>query len=105
MAANRAIIYGGKGGLGSVIVSHFKTSGWWICSVDINANDEADVNVLVNPNDSWVDQEAAVCSSVAEKLSESKVEAVINMAGGWAGGSASSPDFIKNAGTHELSCG
>lgn len=97
MAGQRAIIYGGRGGLGSVIVKHFKQKGWWVCSVDINANDEADANILVNPNDSWLEQERQVCDNVAETLTGNKVEAIINMAGGWAGGSANSPDFIKNA--------
>merc|ERR1712227_947080 len=97
MATNRAIIYGGKGGLGTVIVSHFKSKGWWICSVDIRGNEEADVNVLVNPDDDWTTQETKVCEAVASKLQENEVEAIINMAGGWAGGSANSPDFIKNA--------
>merc|ERR1711976_215462 len=97
MATNRAIIYGGKGGLGTVIVSHFKSKGWWICSVDIRGNEEADVNVLVNPDDDWTTQVTKVCEAVASKLAENKVDAVINMAGGWAGGSANSPDFIKNA--------
>jgi len=97
MASNRVIIYGGRGGLGNVIVQHFKSKNWWVCSVDINPNDAADVNVLVDPNLSWVDQEEAVCKSVAEQLKDNKLEAIINMAGGWAGGSANSADFIKNA--------
>lgn len=97
MATSRVIVYGGKGGLGTVIVNHFKNKGWWICSIDINGNDQADNNVLVNPNDSWTDQEISVCKSVAELLTDKKVDAIINMAGGWAGGSANSPDFIKNA--------
>jgi dihydropteridine reductase len=62
-------------------VTHFKSKGWWVCSVDINANDEADSNVLVNPDDTWTAQEAFVCKNVAEKLSDAKVEAIINMAG------------------------
>lgn len=96
-ATNRAIVYGGKGGLGTVIVDHFKSKGWWICSVDIRGNEKADTNVLVNPDDDWTKQEATVCEAVSNLLSENKVDAVINMAGGWAGGSANSPDFIKNA--------
>jgi len=95
--SNRVIVYGGRGGLGNVIVEHFKSKSWWVCSVDINPNDTADENVLVDPNLSWTDQEGFVCKSVAQHLQENKVEAIINMAGGWAGGSASSPDFIKNA--------
>jgi len=97
MSQQRAIIYGGRGGLGCVIVKHFKQKGWWVCSIDINANDEADTNILVNPNDTWLEQEKHVCSTMIGTLAESKVEAIINMAGGWAGGNSSSPDFIKNA--------
>jgi len=94
---NRAIVYGGRGGLGCAIVQHFKAKGWWVCSVDINSNEEADINILVDPNTNWTEQEAFVCKNVAENLNDNKVEAIINMAGGWAGGSASSPQFIKNA--------
>ena len=85
MASNRVIIYGGRGGLGNVIVQHFKSKNWWVCSVDINPNDAADVNVLVNPNLSWVEQEEAVCKSVAEQLKDNKLEAIINMAGKYSG--------------------
>lgn len=81
MASQRAIIYGGRGGLGCVIVKHFKQKGWWVCSVDINANEEADANILVNPNDTWLDQEKQVCANVEETLTGNKVEAIINMAG------------------------
>ena len=41
----------------------------------------ADNNVLVNPNDSWTDQEISVCKSVSELLTDKKVDAIINMAG------------------------
>merc|ERR1711934_1161105 len=68
-----------------------------VCSVDINPNDAANENVLVDPNLSWTEQESSVCKSIATLLQDTKVETIINMAGGWAGGSASSDDFIKNA--------
>lgn len=95
--SNKVIVYGGKGGLGSVLVSHFKSKNWWVCSVDLKANEEANENVLVNPEDSWGQQETAVTEAVAKHLASDKVEAILNMAGGWAGGSADSKDFIKNA--------
>lgn len=79
--ANRAVIYGGRGGLGNVIVQHFKSKNWWVCSVDINPNEAADVNVLVDPSLSWTEQETFVCKNVAEKLGDNKVSAIINMAG------------------------
>merc|ERR1711899_104808 len=95
--SNRVIVYGGRGGLGNVIVEHFKSKSWWVCSVDINPNDTADENVLVEPTPPWTGQEGFVCKRVAQHLQENKVDAIINMAGGWAGGSANSKDFIKNA--------
>ena len=79
--ANRAIIYGGRGGLGCAIVKHFKGKGWWVCSVDIKSNEEADINILVDPNTTWTEQEAFVAKNVAENLDDNKVEAIINMAG------------------------
>ena len=37
-----------------------------------------------------------VLKGCAEHLSDSKVDAVISVAGGWAGGNAASKDFLKN---------
>jgi nucleoside-diphosphate-sugar epimerase len=50
------LIYGGRGVLGHVLVNHFKSNGWFVISVDLSANDAADVNVIVNPNDDWMKQ-------------------------------------------------
>eukprot|EP00095_Tigriopus_kingsejongensis_P012096 maker-scaffold702_size109376-snap-gene-0.22 protein:Tk12096 transcript:maker-scaffold702_size109376-snap-gene-0.22-mRNA-1 annotation:"dihydropteridine reductase" len=94
--SQKAIIYGGRGGLGTVLVTHFKSKGWWVCSIDLQANEEANENVLVDPKIDWMSQEALVTGEVQKKLGEDKVDAIINMAGGWAGGAADSKDFIKN---------
>ena len=40
-------MYGGKGALGSTLVNHFKSKNWWVCSIDLRENPEADVNVVV----------------------------------------------------------
>jgi len=93
----RVLIYGGRGGLGSTLVKHFKSKGWWVCSIDLMANDHADANVLVNPKDDWLAQEVFVTAEVQKLLGVQKLDSVLNMAGGWAGGCASSEDFIKNA--------
>lgn len=94
---NRVVIYGGRGGLGSTLVKSFKSKGWWVCSIDLAANDEADVNVLVNPKDEWLTQESVVTQAIQKHVGSQKVDSILNMAGGWAGGSASSEDFIKNS--------
>jgi len=62
----------------------------WVGSIDLVANDEANANIIVNPSDSWVDQGRAVADKVAEALEGNKVDAVLCVAGGWAGGNAAS---------------
>ena len=129
--AGTVIVYGGKGGLGQVVVSHFKVRqdrkglslvdtnyfkslGYKVLSVDIGANEAADMNVCVSLSHGWVEQEKAVLGEVASLLGDSRVQAIINVAGGWvrtyhlwhslnyflffqAGGNASSADWVKNA--------
>ena len=107
-------MYGGRGALGSDIVAKFKQvcenilasvvldnepsyqGGWWVANIDIKTNAEADANVLVE-GDSWQSQEQCVTSGVASAIGEDKLDAVICVAGGWAGGSPASKDFIKNS--------
>jgi len=95
--SGKVIVYGGRGGLGVVVVDHFKASGHWVLSVDIGANEAADANVLVSLSAGWVEQEQGVCQGVEAALGGGKVDAVINVAGGWAGGNAANPDWVKNA--------
>ena len=47
------------------------------------ANDEADVNVTVNPKEDWVTQEAQVTEGVQKHLGTQKLDSVLNMAGNW----------------------
>jgi len=95
--SGRVIVYGGRGALGSAIVAHFKAASFWVANIDLKENDSADVNVIVT-GDTWTDQEAAVCGAVSDALgADSKLDAVLCVAGGWAGGSPASKDFVKNA--------
>ncbi|KAF4527449.1 hypothetical protein B566_EDAN015782 [Ephemera danica] len=105
MALGRVVIYGGRGALGASCVAHFKANDWlepftsnnWVGSIDLASNDQADANVLVQPGDSWGDQESTVLSRVSELLGGEKLDAVICVAGGWAGGNAASADLVKNS--------
>jgi len=94
--SGRVLVYGGRGALGSDIVARFKQGGWWVANIDIKTNTEADENVLVE-GDTWQSQEQWVTSGVASVVGEHKLDAVICVAGGWAGGSPASKDFIKNS--------
>lgn len=95
--SGRVLVYGGKGALGSTIVSYFKSNNWWVGSIDMCINDEAHANVVVKPADSWSEQENDVISNVKKVLNDEKVDAVICVAGGWAGGNAASADLVKNS--------
>uniref|UniRef100_I3IYE7 Dihydropteridine reductase n=1 Tax=Oreochromis niloticus TaxID=8128 RepID=I3IYE7_ORENI len=97
MAANRVIVYGGRGALGSKCVEYFKSKGWWVASIDIGANEEANENVVVKMTESFTEQAGQVTADVAQLLGEQKVDAILCVAGGWAGGNCSSKDLYKNA--------
>lgn len=64
----------------------------WVGSIDLLANDDANVNVIVDSSSaSWVDQNAAISKKLAEALGGgNKVDAILCVAGGWAGGNAAS---------------
>ena len=57
--AKRVIVYGGKGALGCTLVKHMKEKGWWVCSIDLTENTDADLNVVVK-GDTLLDQSAQV---------------------------------------------
>ncbi|XP_046358508.2 dihydropteridine reductase-like [Haliotis rufescens] len=93
----RVLVYGGRGALGSAIVKHFKAQNYWVGSIDLHPNEDADANIIVKPVESWTAQEEEVVKSVDGVLGENKVDAILCVAGGWAGGNAASKDLVKNA--------
>ncbi|CRK97204.1 CLUMA_CG010601, isoform A [Clunio marinus] len=93
--AGRVLIYGGKGALGSVCVNFFKSKNFWVGCIDLVENEFADANILVNRDADFVAQETQVLNAVKEALNDDKLDAVICVAGGWAGGNASK-DLAKN---------
>ncbi|KAI8040570.1 dihydropteridine reductase [Drosophila gunungcola] len=96
MSAGRVVIYGGKGALGSACVDHFKANNYWVGSIDLTENEKADVSIVVPRDAIWSEQEDTVVSKVSESLAGEKLDAVICVAGGWAGGNAKK-DLAKNA--------
>lgn len=60
-------------------------------------NDTADANIIVNGDDDWQSQSNHVLSEVAKLMStDDKLDAILCVAGGWAGGNAANADLIKN---------
>jgi len=91
------LIYGGKGALGSAVLDFFKSKNFWTLNVDLTKNDVADANVIVDPTLCWIEQEAYVLKEVENSLHGNHLDAILCVAGGWAGGNAANKDFIKNA--------
>ena len=57
--------------------------------MDLVRNDEANANVLISNSDSLVAQEAEVIEGLSQVLgADAKLDAIICVAGGWAGGSS-----------------
>ncbi|KAI6219301.1 Dihydropteridine reductase [Aphelenchoides besseyi] len=83
----RVLIYGGNGALGKVVLKYFKDKSYVT----------ADANIIVDPMACWIEHEAHVLKEVEDALKGDKLDAILCVAGGWAGGNAASKDFIKNA--------
>lgn len=96
MSVGRVLVYGGKGALGAACVSHFKANNYWVGSIDLSENDQADVSIVVPRDGSWTEQESTVIEKVGSVLGDNKLDAVICVAGGWAGGNAKK-DLAKNS--------
>ncbi|CAG0913723.1 unnamed protein product [Notodromas monacha] len=97
MSSGRVLIYGGKGALGAACVSHFKSLNYWVGNIDLHVNEQADANVAVKPGDDWTSQASDVTAEVTGILEGQKLDAILCVAGGWAGGNVAASDCIKNA--------
>ncbi|XP_069488013.1 dihydropteridine reductase isoform X2 [Ambystoma mexicanum] len=86
--AQKVLVYGGRGALGSKCVDYFKARDWWVASIDMVENKDASANILVKTSDSFTEQTDQVTTEVGNLLGEQKVDAILCVAGGWAGGSA-----------------
>lgn len=53
----------------------------WVGSIDLNANDQADANIIVDKEAGWVDQETAILSQLQGLLDSNQLDAVICVAG------------------------
>ncbi|XP_026823069.1 dihydropteridine reductase [Rhopalosiphum maidis] len=96
MAAGKVLVYGGKGALGSTCISLLSSQKYWVGSIDLTQNENANANVIVERDATILEQESQILKELDSVLGSEKLDAVICVAGGWAGGSSSSDDFVKN---------
>lgn len=50
MKSKLGLIVGGSGALGKSFVSVFKRRGWSLLNIDLQANTEADINLILDSN-------------------------------------------------------
>ncbi|KAL0596539.1 Dihydropteridine reductase [Plecturocebus cupreus] len=94
--ARRVLVYGGRGALGTRCVQAFRARNWWVASIDVVENEDANVSIVVKMTDSFPEQADQVTAEVGKLLGEEKVDAILCVAGGWAGGNAKSKSLFKN---------
>ncbi|KAK9767106.1 hypothetical protein K7432_003335 [Basidiobolus ranarum] len=96
-ATSNVIVYGGSGALGSSVVKFFKQMNWSVISIDLVPNEFADNSITLTTEESFETQGFKVLSEVEKQLSGNKADAVLCVAGGWAGGNAASKDLFANS--------
>ena len=67
----------------------------WVGSIDLGVNELADANVIVKPELSMPEQESEVSAKVGDLLGDNKLDGILCVAGGWAGGNAKSKSKAK----------
>ncbi|TPX45351.1 hypothetical protein SeLEV6574_g03917 [Synchytrium endobioticum] len=86
------LVYGGSGALGKNLVDTFANDGWTITSVDFTRNEATPHNVVLDPSHD-IHQ---IPKYVVEALGHiTHFDAMINVAGGWAGGNVASEDIFE----------
>ena len=91
------LIFGGNGCLGESLIQTLKEkSNFKIISVDLNENKKADFNILIKLKNNIEEEFKIVEKGLLEIIKDEKIKHIINIAGGWAGGSISSPKLFEN---------
>ena len=90
MAARSVLVFGANGALGRDVVSTFAKKNWAIFSIDVTPIAEKQLATLgsasMNSNLTLEEMQTSILKSLPDAH---KFDAIINVAGGWAGGSAS----------------
>lgn len=70
----------------------------WVVSIDLKENATAQANIIVDPAQSLDDQHKNIESRLAPLLGDTgRLDAILNVAGGWAGGNANPGDKLLAA--------
>ncbi|TPX30412.1 hypothetical protein SmJEL517_g06024 [Synchytrium microbalum] len=94
------LVYGGSGALGRNVVDTFAKDGWTVTNVDLSTNEATPHNIVLKHSSDLHDTPRHVeeaLSRILDSLVDTHLDAIINVAGGWAGGNVASHDIYKTA--------
>ncbi|KAJ9084299.1 hypothetical protein DSO57_1025887 [Entomophthora muscae] len=95
---SKVLVYGGSGALGSALCKAFREKNWIVYSVDGMASSEANHSVLIDFKNEAKQQFHQAREGLEKNLpSGEKLNAIINVAGGWAGGNVSEESFFDSS--------
>ncbi|KAI8851923.1 hypothetical protein BC829DRAFT_441221 [Chytridium lagenaria] len=94
--SHHALVYGGSGALGRAVVTAFKRANWTVTSVDFRVNEDASHNIVLAQSLDFEGTGRKVEAEFSTLTEGKKIDAVLNVAGGWAGGNLLSDDLYKN---------
>lgn len=94
------LVYGGRGALGQSVVRLFRSQNpaWNVISVDLFENSDAHHSIKLSRDAAWHEQANSVDTELSNIFGNrnEKLDAVLCVAGGWAGGNLLDPDLFKN---------
>ncbi|KXN71306.1 dihydropteridine reductase [Conidiobolus coronatus NRRL 28638] len=96
MSAQRLILFGSNGALGQAIKEFFNKQQWTIFSIDVSKNDDQ-YSFTLDPTKELNEQAKALSEKITGSFGEEKVDAIVNVAGGWAGGNSKDEAFLQNS--------
>ncbi|KAJ3313727.1 hypothetical protein HDV04_001531 [Boothiomyces sp. JEL0838] len=96
-ATKHVLVYGGSGALGRIIVEAFQAKAWKTTAVDFASNDQANNNITLERGMSGTKQIGTLVNNkLTEILNGEKIDTIINVAGGWAGGNLLDENVYDN---------
>ncbi|OXA42956.1 dihydropteridine reductase [Folsomia candida] len=95
--SRRLLIIGGRGALGSALIDHFKSEGYFVASVDRGQNSKSHFPIsLEEVASATLEQQVHLVNEKLEKLAPLKFHGILCVAGGWAGGNVKDSNFLAN---------
>lgn len=92
------LIYGSSGALGKSLVKTFNKHNWATIGIDLTKNLDLHHSIIMEPSTaSFEDKHNFIKSQLDPIIKSTKLDGILCVAGGWYGGSLSSPTFLSDA--------